>query len=613
MRPHLVSWLEGVMPSSWAALLAPTWFTGVGLAGVISLFWMLRNARRAQLDPARVASVMLWSYLAAVIAGIAVPMLIDTATHLMTRGRLSVHWAGMTSFWGYLAGFVAVLWLTRRHALPLARFADVTAAPLGAALICSRLGCFLAGCDFGKVTSGPLAMRFPSKSPAWHDHVRAGLLPPGRDASLPVHPTQLYEALLGAVMIAVAIAVSRSAWGRARAGRAFLAVAATYGVGRIGVEVLRGDAGRGLWLGLSSGQLFSLALLGAVMTALLMQARRGRDEGDAGGKRGGASKLPRLAAAALVVLALGHGERAFAWPAPGVPGQAAAQPKPAAAPATTPGAGPGQAQPQQPYAETPISPYDAATDPAAQPPMGMQPSMQPPMQPQAEAQPRPGRPRFEAGVLLGWATSINRREGQVASLAGPTLSVGLALASGLGVWLDFDSLGNDDASHGTLAISGGLMRPLAKNLEIGARLGLGFTMVNFDEPVFRDVTATNIRFEALANYQLSERWQIWIRPLSIEALQSSQLGGPITTLQFRLGVAARFGQRHGERATSPQSPLPGQPQQYYYPPAGQQYPPAAQPYPPAGQQQYPPAAQPYPPGPPAGQQPDPPAPPRGGT
>ncbi|HEV8549323.1 MAG TPA: prolipoprotein diacylglyceryl transferase family protein, partial [Polyangiaceae bacterium] len=72
------------------------------------------------------------------------------------------------------------------------------------------LGCYLEGCDFGR----PLALgaphflarlgTFPAHSPAWVEHVSAGLLGPLSTASLPVHPSELYEALAGLLLGAFA-------------------------------------------------------------------------------------------------------------------------------------------------------------------------------------------------------------------------------------------------------------------------------------------------------------------------------------------------------------------------------------------------------------------------
>ena len=277
MRPHVVLWLEQFVRADVASLLAPTWFTCVGLAGLVGLVLMLVRARRHGIDPGAIASVVLWGYIAAVAAGIVVPALIDSVEHLVATGRIHLHWSGMTSFWGYLAGAAAVALVCRREGLSLARVGDLSVIPLGVALVFARTGCFLAGCDYGKVSSLPWAVRFPAGSPAWRDHLRSGLIPAERAQSLPVHPTELYEALLGVAIVAITVVVARRAQ-RARRqrtdGAAFLLAAATYAIGRLIVEMLRGDAGRGIYAGLSSGQIFSLLVLLAIAARFVVARRR---------------------------------------------------------------------------------------------------------------------------------------------------------------------------------------------------------------------------------------------------------------------------------------------------------------------------------------------------
>jgi hypothetical protein len=186
------------------------------------------------------------------------------------------------------------------------------------------------------------------------------------------------------------------------------------------------------------------------------------------------------------------------------------------------------------------------------------------------------------------ATPINRRPEQVATLGGPSLSLGLALPR-FSVWLDLDSFGNRDASHGTIMLSGGLATPVSPRLHLGGRIGLGATLVNFDEPAFRDVAGTTVRFEALVDYRFGNSWALWLRPITIDTLTAADLGGPITTWQMRIGIAYRF--PVGRKQPAPPHALyPGQP--YPPPPYPQQpYPYPAQPYP---QQPYP---QPYAPQP----------------
>jgi len=273
MRPDVVRWLEQVLPSDVAAVIAPGWFTCVGLAGVVALAWMLARAQRFGVPRAVAATAVLWCYVAAVAAGIVVPIVIDLAYQRLATGHVVVRWAGMTSFWGYLAGVAAVAIVCRDHGIRLARFGDMSCAPLGIALALARVGCFLGGCDYGKVSSLPWAVRFPAGSPAWHDHVAAGLVASSRTTSLPVHPTQLYEALLGVAIAGVALAAERSAWARRRDGRLFLLAAAIYAVGRIAIETLRGDGERGVYAGLSSGQIFSLLALAAIAACACVRIR----------------------------------------------------------------------------------------------------------------------------------------------------------------------------------------------------------------------------------------------------------------------------------------------------------------------------------------------------
>jgi prolipoprotein diacylglyceryltransferase len=569
-----------MLPGNLAAVLAPTWFTCVGLAGLVTLFLMLAIARRHRIDPGVVASIVLWCYVAAVAAGIVVPMTIDAAEQLFTTGRIQLRWAGMTSFWGYLAGLGAVAAVCRAHDVPLARLGDLASAPLGVALLFARLGCFLAGCDYGKVTSVAWAVRFPAGSPAWHDHVAAGLVSADRAESLPVHPTELYEAALGVVIAVVVLCVARLRWSRRGDGRVFLVAAAVYAVGRILIEALRGDAGRGIYLGCSSGQIFSILVLAAIACGCLPRRTRA---------------ATAIAAAALA-FALAHPHPAAAQPAqparrpppPPAPGTPAPQPDRPFGPAPPPAG----YQPGQPGQPTPAQPAPAQPAPAQPAPLD------------AAARPAPAnavadsssRSTIQIGGLVGIAMPINRRTDQVATLAGPSISLGLARHR-FGVWLDLDSFGNRDASHGTVLLSGSMMIPVANKIQIGGRLGIGATLVNFDDPAFHDVAGTAVRVDALVEYALGDSWAVWLRPLSFDVLSAAALGGPITTWQTRLGVGYHFavGRRASPAPTSPSPSAPYQPAAGPYQPA-----PAPGPYQPApapGPYQPAPAPGPYQPAP----------------
>jgi phosphatidylglycerol:prolipoprotein diacylglycerol transferase len=82
--------------------------------------------------------------------------------------------------------------------MPLLLWADVAilAVSLGTAI--TRVGCLLYGCDYGRPAPAlPWGIRFPAGSPAHVDHVNRHLIDASAAWSERVHPTQIYESLLG--------------------------------------------------------------------------------------------------------------------------------------------------------------------------------------------------------------------------------------------------------------------------------------------------------------------------------------------------------------------------------------------------------------------------------
>ena len=79
----------------------------------------------------------------------------------------------------------------------------LTVVPLGHAF--GRIGCFMHGCCFGKITHACIGVAFPKGSPAWWEQAYASppLIPQTALESLPVIPTQLIESAANFVLFAV--------------------------------------------------------------------------------------------------------------------------------------------------------------------------------------------------------------------------------------------------------------------------------------------------------------------------------------------------------------------------------------------------------------------------
>ena len=103
---------------------------------------------------------------------------------LFSRGGLS--WFG-----GFTFGLAAGLVVIRIKRLPLLAILAAAAPALAIGHAIGRIGCFLVGDDYGKVSDVPWAVAFPEG------------LPPTLER---VHPTQIYEAiplfLIGALLVA---------------------------------------------------------------------------------------------------------------------------------------------------------------------------------------------------------------------------------------------------------------------------------------------------------------------------------------------------------------------------------------------------------------------------
>ncbi|MBX3129120.1 MAG: prolipoprotein diacylglyceryl transferase [Polyangiaceae bacterium] len=165
---------------------------------------------------------------------------------------------GLVAYGGFLGGFVGSWLFLRKQRIRLLPWADVAVPSLATGLVVTRLGCYLYGCDFGKPLGdgAPAWLRslgtFPrwsdstliegSGSPAWIQHVNQRGLSADATESLPVHPTQLYEVLVGLALLVLVLAVRKNQRFR---GQVFLAFTLGYGLLRFLLEVLRDDAERG--------------------------------------------------------------------------------------------------------------------------------------------------------------------------------------------------------------------------------------------------------------------------------------------------------------------------------------------------------------------------------
>jgi phosphatidylglycerol:prolipoprotein diacylglycerol transferase len=190
----------------------------VAVGALVGLWLFRRELRRSGLPETAVDAGVI-----GLLGGMAGAKLLWLFEHLGEEPvtELLLSRGGMSWFGGFAGGVLAGLWFMNRKRLP--KMAVLAAATPGLAIghAIGRIGCFLVGDDYGRPTTLPWAVAFPEG------------LPP---TTVPVHPTQLYEA---AALIPLALLLLR--W--RRQGRADRVVLGAYlvlaGALRFAIEFIR--------------------------------------------------------------------------------------------------------------------------------------------------------------------------------------------------------------------------------------------------------------------------------------------------------------------------------------------------------------------------------------
>jgi len=174
---------------------------------------------------------------------------------------------GLVAYGGYIGGILAVWVYLKIKKKDFWSLTDCSAAPMLLGLGITRIGCFLAGCCHGIPTDVPWCMSFPPGSQA------ASVFPGGADGySLCVHPTQIYESLVGFALVPLGIFVFKK---RKFTGQAFLIMIACYAVARFLLEIIRGDTDRGYVIGaISTSQFIGIVLIFFVIGVFLYRRKK---------------------------------------------------------------------------------------------------------------------------------------------------------------------------------------------------------------------------------------------------------------------------------------------------------------------------------------------------
>lgn len=237
----------------------------LAIAFVAGLWIANRQARHAGLDPARITDMAVYVLIGGLLGAKIMLVIVEWPFYARNpRELLSILQSGGVFYGGLLGALPVAWWYARKHALDGWRTADVLAPGVALGQAIGRLGCFSAGCCYGRPTSVPWAIVF--RDPYATRAV-------GTPLDTPLHPTQLYESFTVTLLFLFLLWLSNR---KRFHGQVSLVYLFAYAVIRFVIEFYRGDAARGTVLGgwVSTSQFIAILVVLAVAAVYPYLRRR---------------------------------------------------------------------------------------------------------------------------------------------------------------------------------------------------------------------------------------------------------------------------------------------------------------------------------------------------
>ena len=235
----------------------------IALGAIAGVAYMaIRGKKELGITFDQANSLFLFIFIAAFVGGKVFLFFEDPSLYMREPRRLLTG-QGFVFYGSFLFAVPTMFWFFRRHKIPPYQMLDIMAVTTCLVHMFGRIGCFMAGCCYGKVTSSIAGVVFTD--PACQAEPKNTAL----------YPTQLYEAsYIFLVMVFLLVIRDKKQF----QGQLFLLYLLLYGMGRFVLEYFRGDLARGFIIQdvLSHSQFIALVIMGLVMLLYSRWSKRHR-------------------------------------------------------------------------------------------------------------------------------------------------------------------------------------------------------------------------------------------------------------------------------------------------------------------------------------------------
>jgi phosphatidylglycerol:prolipoprotein diacylglycerol transferase len=226
---------------------------------LLAISLAVREARRVSEDPEKIIDLSLYIIIAAIIGSRLLYVAINWRVFKDDPLEIIRIWNGGLVFYGGLIGAMLVtIWYLRKYRIPVWKTADIFAPSIALGQSVGRLGCFFAGCCYGKVCDHWWCIAFTHPD---------SLAPKG----IPLHPVQLYASANAFLIYVILTGLRRH---KKFEGELFWLYILLYAITRSVIEFFRGDHRGALFGGLlSTSQTIGIVM--ALVAILMLVYLRG--------------------------------------------------------------------------------------------------------------------------------------------------------------------------------------------------------------------------------------------------------------------------------------------------------------------------------------------------